>query len=117
MPFLGGIVRRPAITRHDHHVTTTACLTCVHCTYDTMSLVELCRRRSDFYRRYIGNDCDTTRAQETNRLSPCGRTLATNNNRSSTTPTVTEMRRATTRHNISKPHINVHVLYNPLTIS
>ncbi|CAH1737578.1 unnamed protein product [Aphis gossypii] len=27
MPFLGGIVRRPAITRHDHHhVTTTACL-------------------------------------------------------------------------------------------
>lgn len=35
MPFLGGIARRPAVTRH--HVTTTACPTAR--TYDTISLV------------------------------------------------------------------------------
>lgn len=62
MPFLGGIVRRPAITRHDHHVTTTACLTCLR-PYDTISSVELCRHRSDCYRRCIGNDCHYTRTR------------------------------------------------------
>jgi len=121
MPFLGGIVRRPAITRHDRHVTTTACLTCLH-PYDTISSVELLSlpvgQLSSLYRQRLSLHAHKERRRPRTDLSPCGRTLAANDNRSSTTPTVTEMRRATTRHNISKPHnINVHVLYDPSTMS